>query len=109
MSLRQAWTRASRTIEGPSSAKRSVLEEDASFLGCPAAGAVLLLDIAFEALKELLPYAGLCDEYVAAVCLVADPAQIAERAQGIQGACDHRLGNAERMGKTAHRVRPRRH
>ena len=72
MSLRQAWRRGSRRTDGPSSAiRRSMLEEDSPFLGgAAAAGAFLLLDVAFEALKEILPYAGLGDEYVAAVRLV---------------------------------------
>src|SRR3954469_5550384 len=108
MSLRHALSRGSSVTDGPSSAKcLTVLEEDSPFPGgaAAAAGAFLLLDIAFEALKELLPYAGLGDEDVAAVRLVADPAQIAERAKGIQGARDHRLGHAEQLGEAAHRVR----
>src|SRR5687768_3620984 len=106
MSRRQAWIRGSRTIEGPSREKRSVLEED-SALGRrrPAAGAVLLFDIAFEALKEILSYAGLGDEHIAAVRLVAHAPQIAERAQRIQGARDHRLGHPQGLGQAAYRVR----
>src|SRR3569623_1771690 len=107
MSLRQALTRGSSGTDGPSSAIRlSVLEEDSAFLGWAApAGAFLLLDIAFETLKELLPYAGFGNEHVAAVRLVADAAQIAERPQRIQGARDHRLRHAEDMGEAADRVR----
>src|SRR5215212_8713084 len=109
MSLRQACSRGSRRTEGPSSDIRlSVLEEDSPFLARAAAsraGAFLLLDIAFEALKEFLPYAGLSDEDIAAVRLVAHAAQIAERAQRIQGARDHRLRDAEYMGEASHRVR----
>ena len=56
--------------------------------------------------KKLLPYAGLGDEDVAAVALVADAAQIAERAQRIQGARDHGLRHAEHMGEAADRMRP---
>src|SRR5215210_8080095 len=106
MSLRQAWRRGSRRTEGPSSVIRlSVLEEDAPFpRRAAAARAFLLLDIAFEALKEILPHAGLGDEYVAAVRLVAHAAQIAERAKRIQGARDHRLGNAQYVGEAAHRM-----
>jgi hypothetical protein len=82
-----------------------MLEEDSPFLGRAAAvRAFLLLDIPFEALKEILPYAGLGDEYVAAVRLVAHPAQIAERAQRIQGARDDRLGNPQYVRKAAHRM-----
>src|SRR3954464_6713464 len=104
MSLRHALSRGSRVTDGPWSAKcLTVLEEDSPFPGGAAAaagaGAFLLLDVAFEALKELLPYAGLGDEHVAAVCLVADAAEIAERAQSIQGARDHRLGDAQYVGK----------
>src|SRR3954447_15516243 len=110
MSLRQALRRGSRVTDRPWRAKcLAVLEEESSFPGGAAspAGALLLLDVAFEALKELLPYAGLGDEYVAAVRLVAHAAQIAERAQRVQGARDHRLGHAENMGEAAHRVRAR--
>ena len=101
MSLRQAWSRGSSRTDGPSSEiLRSVLEKDAPFLGrAAAARAFRLLDIAFEALKKLLPYAGLGDEDVAAVRFVAHPAQIAERAQRIQGAGHDRLGNAEHPRK----------
>src|SRR4051812_41453219 len=108
MSLRKALTRGSSgTEEPPSAILLSVLEEDSAFLGGAApAGAFLLLDIAFETLKELLPYSGFGDEHVAAIRLVADAAQIAERPQGIQGARDYRLGHAEDMGKAADRVRP---
>src|SRR3569623_1227239 len=107
MSLRQALTRGSSGTDGPSSAIRlSVLEEDSAFLGWAApAGAFLLLDIAFEALKELLPYAGFGHEHVAAVRLIADAAQIAERPQRIQGARDHRYRYAENVGKPSDRMR----
>src|SRR5215212_12058447 len=105
MSLRQACSRGSRRTEGPSSDIRlSVLEEDSPFLARAAAsraGAFLLLDIAFEALKEFLPYAGLSDEDIAAVRLVAHAAQIAERAQRIQGARDHRLRDAQYVSEAA--------
>src|SRR3954470_8256869 len=109
MSRRQALRRGSSVTDGPSSAKcLTVLEEEPSFLGGAAAtagaGAFLLLDVAFEALKEFLPYAGLGDEDIAAVRLVAHAAQIAERAQRIQGARDHRLRYAQYMGETAHGV-----
>src|SRR3954462_13062089 len=108
MSLRQAWSRGSRRTEGPSrEMRRSVLEEDSPFLGRAAAagaGAFLLLDVAFEALKEFLPYAGLGDADIAAVRLVAHAAQIAERAQRIQGARDDGLGYAQYVGEAAHRV-----
>src|SRR4051812_11636683 len=111
MSLRHALSRGSSVTDGPSSAKcLTVLEEEPSFLGGAAAtagaGAFLLLDVAFEALKELLPYAGLGDEDIAAVRLVAHAAQIAERAQRVQGARDHRLRHAENVGEAAHRMRP---
>src|SRR4051812_18005390 len=109
MSLRHALSRGSSVTDGPWSAKcLTVLEEEPSFLGGAAAsagaGAFLLLDVAFEALKELLPYAGLGDEDVAAIRLVAHAAQIAERAQRVQGARDHRLGHAEDVGEAAHRM-----
>src|SRR5918993_1522876 len=106
MSLRQALRRGSSRTEGPSRVIRlSVLEQDAPFPGRGSpARAFLLLDVAFEALKEILPHAGLRDEYVAPVGLVAHAAQIAERAQRIQGARDHRLGNAQYVGETAHRM-----
>src|SRR3954464_7256710 len=109
MSLRHALSRGSRVTDGPWSAKcLTVLEEDSPFPGGAAAaagaGAFLLFDVAFEALKELLPYAGLGDEDIAAVRLVAHAAQIAERAQRIQGARDHRFRDPQYMGETAHRV-----
>src|SRR3954467_5074718 len=107
MSLRQALRRGSRVTDRPWRAKcLAVLEEESSFPGGAAspAGALLLLDVAFEALKELLPYAGLGDEDIAAVRLVAHAAQIAERAQRIQGARDDGLGYAQYMGEAAHGV-----
>src|SRR3954469_6775903 len=110
MSLRHALSRGSSVTDGPSSAKcLTVLEEDSPFPGgaAAAAGAFLLLDVAFEALKELLPYAGLGDEDVAAIRLVAHAAQIAERAQRVQGARDHGLRHAQNVGEAAHRMRPR--
>src|SRR4051794_5855281 len=108
MSLRQALTRGSSGTEGPSSPiLRSMLEEDSAFLRVAApAGAFLLLDIAFEALKKFLSYAGFGNEDVAAVRLIADAAQIAERAQCIQGARDHRLGHAQDVSEAADRVGP---
>src|SRR3954469_22604302 len=110
MSLRHALSRGSSVTDGPSSAKcLTVLEEDSPFPGGAAAtagaGAFLLLDVAFEALKELLPYAGLGDEDVAAIRLVAHAAQIAERAQRVQGARDHRLGHPQDVGEAPHRMR----
>src|SRR5688500_19739091 len=98
--------RGSSWSEGPLRVNRSAgLEEESSFLLRAARGAFLLLDIAFEALKKLLPYAGLRDEHIAPVRLVADPPQIAERTQCVQGARDHRLGHAEQMGEAADRMR----
>src|SRR4051812_46362262 len=112
MSLRHALSRGSSVTDGPWSAKcLTVLEEEPSFLGGAAAsagaGAFLLLDVAFEALKEILSHAGLGDEDIAAVRLVAHAAQIAERTQRIQGARDHRLRNAQYMGEAADGVRSR--
>src|SRR4051812_21969129 len=108
MSLRQALNRGSRGTDGPARPIRlSVLEEDSPFLGgATPAGAFLLLDIPFEALKKLLPYAGFRHEHVAAIRFVADAAQIAERPQRIQGARDDGLGYAEHVGESADRVWP---
>ena len=85
----------------------AVLEEDSALPWRLPAGAFLLLDVAFEAVKELLPYAGLRDEDIAPVRLVSDAPEIAERAQRIQGARDNGLGYAKRMGEATHRMRSR--
>jgi chemotaxis regulatin CheY-phosphate phosphatase CheZ len=61
---------------------------------------------ALEAFKEIGPVTGADDEYIAAVVLIALAPQIAEAAQGIQGARDDRLRYAENSGKAAHRVGP---
>jgi hypothetical protein len=100
--------RSSRTIDGPLSEKRSaVLEDEAAFLGCSAGrGLSFLLDIPFEAFKESLPYTGLGDENIPAIRLVAYAPQIAERAQGVQGARNYGFRDAQYIGKAAHRVRP---
>src|SRR3569623_803317 len=96
--------RASIGRDGPSSRKcLSELEDESVFARGPALG-VRLLEIAFETFKKILPRAGLRDEDVAPVALVANPAQIAERAERIQGARDHRLGHAEQVGEATHRM-----
>src|SRR4051794_1423888 len=99
MSLRQAWIRGSSCRDGPLKAKLSgtlaVLEEDSALPCRFSARAFLLLDIAFEAVKELLSYAGLRDEHIAPVGFVANAPQIAERAQRIQGARDDGFGYPE--------------
>jgi hypothetical protein len=59
---------------------------------------LLLLDILLEAFKEFLSRAGFRDEHVAAVRLVTHAAQIAERAERVQGARDYRLGHAQDIG-----------
>src|SRR5438045_925399 len=103
-SLRQASMRTSTARDGPSRMKcLSVLEDEAAFARGPAFGA-RLLEIAFERFKKILPRIGLRDEDVAPVALVADPAQIAERAERVQGARDHRLGYAQQLGEAAHRM-----
>src|SRR6478609_2433250 len=105
-SWRQAWIRASTGRDGPSRKKcLSVLEDEPVFARGPSLW-VRLLEIAFETFKKILPRIGLRDEDVASVALVANPAQIAERAKRIQGARDHRLRYVEQLGQTAHRVRP---
>src|SRR3712207_7786924 len=62
-----------------------------------------LAEVALEAFKKFRPVAGSDDEYVSAVVLVAFAAQIAERAERVQGASDDRLRYAEHLGKPAHR------
>src|SRR5688572_19996905 len=97
--------RGSSGSEGPVRLNRSaVLENESSFSGGLSAGAVML-EIAFKTFKEFLPSAGLGDENVATVGLVAHAAQIAERAERIQGAGDDRLGNAENVREAADGVR----
>src|SRR5687768_2493693 len=99
--------RGSRVSEGPVRLNRSaVLEDESPFSGGLSAGAVML-EIAFETFKEFLPSAGLGDEDIAAIGLVADAAQIAERAERIQGAGDDRLGHAQDVGQPPYRVRAR--
>jgi len=91
--------------EGPVKAKRlAVLENESPFSSGLATGAVVL-EIAFETFKKFLPCAGSCDEDVAAVGLVADAPQIAERAERIQGTRDDRFRNTENVGEAAHCVR----
>jgi hypothetical protein len=58
-----------------------------------------MLEIAFETFKEFLP------RDVAAIGLVADAAQIAERAERVQGTGDDRLGHPQDVGQPPHRVR----
>src|SRR3954470_2725694 len=104
-SIRQAWIRESIGRDGPSRKKcLSVLEDEAVFVPGPALGAGLF-EVAFKAFKKILPRIGLCDEDVAPVALVANPAQIAERAQRIQGARDDRLGHTEQLGEAAYGMR----
>src|SRR6185295_19949488 len=92
--------------DGPSRTKcLSVLEDEAVFARDPALRG-LLLEVAFEAFKKFLPRVGLRDEDVASVALVANPAQIAERAECIQGARDHGLRNAEEGGEATDRMWP---
>ena len=67
--------------------------------------AVALAEVALEPFKEICPVAGADDEHVAPVVLVSFAAEIAERAERIQGASDDRLGYAEHPGKAAHGVR----
>ena len=64
-----------------------------------------MLEVSFEAFKEFLSTARSRDEHVAAVAFVANAPQIAERAERVQGARDHRLGDAQPLGEAAHRVR----
>src|SRR5204863_7820123 len=104
-SLRQASMRLSTGRDGPPRMKcLSVLEDEPAFARGPALLAALL-EIAFEAFKKVLSRAGLRDEDVAPVALIANPAQIAEPTERIQGTRDHRLRYAEQLGEAAHGVR----
>src|SRR3954469_16520183 len=101
--------RGSSVSDGPVSRNHSsVLEEEAPFAGRPAAaaapvcvfaaGAVAasgLFEVAFEAFKEILSIASLRDEDVTPIALIANAPEIAERAQRIQGARDHRFRDAQ--------------
>src|SRR5205085_6078743 len=111
--------RGSSVSDGPVSRNHSsVLEEEAPFAGRPAAatpvsvfaaGAVAalgLFEVAFEAFKEILSIASLRDEDVTPIALIANAPEIAERAQRIQGARDHRFRDAKPFGETADRMRP---
>src|SRR3546814_3906715 len=54
----------------------------------------------------LFPYTTLCrSEDVSPIRFVADPAEIAERAQRVQGARDDGFGNAQYVRQSAHRMR----
>src|SRR3954451_5104379 len=97
---------------GPVSAKSSALMGVGWCLAddWPVRGgaAVALADVALEPFKKVCPVAGADDEHVAPVVLVSFAAQIAERAERIQGASDHRLRNSKHPGKAADGVRTRR-
>src|SRR4029079_4476568 len=69
------------------------------------AAVAALAEVALEPFKKICPAVGADDEHVAAVVLVPLAAQIAECAERIQGASDHRLRYAENAGKAANRVR----
>src|SRR6185436_19505000 len=101
-SLRQAWMRSSIGRDGPSSRNSSSVLEDESVLLGGAAVRARSFEVPVEAFKKILSRAGLRDEDVAPVGLVADPAQIAEPAKRVQGARDHGLGDAEPLGEAAH-------
>src|SRR6218665_52170 len=111
----------SKVSGGPVSRNHSsVLEEEGPFAGAsggaaaPASAVAVtaalaaagLLEIAFEAFKEILSTASLRDEDVSTIAFIANAPQIAERAQRIQGARDHGLRNAKPFGEAAHGVRP---
>src|SRR6185436_1504076 len=87
-SLRQAWMRSSIGRDGPSSRKLSSVLEDESVLAGGAALRAGRFEVPVEAFKKILAPAGLRDKDVAPVGLVADAAQIAERAERVQGARD---------------------
>src|SRR3546814_17061893 len=54
----------------------------------------------------LFPYTTLCrSEDVSPIRFVADPAEIAERAQRVQGARDDGFGKAQYVRQSAHRMR----
>src|ERR1044072_5086823 len=112
--------RGSSVSDGPVSRNHSsVLEEEASvadagpgstappspFAAAAALAAPGLLEITFEAFKEILSTASLRDEDVAPIAFIANAPQIAERTQRIQGARDDRLGHAEPFGKATHGMR----
>jgi hypothetical protein len=59
-----------------------------------------LLEVAFEAFKEILSIASLRDEDVTPIALIANAPQIAERTQRIQGARDDGFRNAQPLGQT---------
>src|SRR4029079_19443107 len=67
--------------------------------------AVALAEVAFEAFKKIRPVVGPDDEHVAPVVLVPLAAEIAERAERIQGASDDRLRNPEHARKSADGMR----
>src|SRR5688500_8493825 len=106
-SYRKAWTRGSSGREGPVRLKRSAVLKDEAAFPCRLSAGAVMLEIAFETFKEFLPSAGLGDEDVAAIGLVADAAQIAERAERVQGAGDDRLGHSQDVGESPYRVRAR--
>src|SRR6476469_6651709 len=70
--------------------------------------AVAFAEVALEAFKKICPAAGADDEHVAAVVLVPLAAQIAERAERIQGAGDDRLRNSQHARQAADGMRARR-
>src|SRR5688572_1163331 len=97
----------SSTIVGPARMKRSaVLEEKSPILGW-FLGGIFLVEIALEAVKELLPDAGLGDEDIPPIRFVANAPEIAQRAERIQGACDHRLGDPKQVRQSPHSMRSR--
>jgi hypothetical protein len=86
--------------------RSAVLEDEPAFLGGSARGGAFLLDIPFEAVKELLPHIRSGDEDIATVRLVAHAAEIAERTKSVQGASDYRLRHAKNIRQTANGVGP---
>jgi len=57
-----------------------------------------------EFCKKICPFRGLRDEDVSLVRIVALSAQIAERAQSVQGACHNGLRNVQRARQSTHRM-----
>ncbi len=80
-------------VEGSSTAVGEgwLLSDDRSVRG---GDPVALAEVSFEPFKEIGPFPGPDDEDVAAIVLVPLAPEIAERAEGVQGARHHRLGNA---------------
>src|SRR5689334_8262743 len=107
-SLRKALNVGSGGFDGPESAKSSALVGVRRRLADDwpvSRGAVALAEVALEPFKKFCPAACADNEHVTPVVLVPLPAQIAERAERIQGASHDRFGNADDSREAAQGVR----